>query len=166
MLQVHGIDSAWPGTDVPSCGARHFYSKGIINSRTTAWVTAAQIQSLAKQQVPPNFLQVASKNLTLEIMAICSQGFRLTEITINPSRSSAAGWSLQLAPGLLLCICTFSLLQAERIVTAQKHSQVGLSGSLPADGGDNDGGVGRGIPRAQSVIRHCGNHSSKCPPAY
>lgn len=26
-----------------------------------------------------------------------------------------------------------------------------MSGSLPADGGDNDGGVGRGIPRAQSV---------------
>lgn len=79
-----------------------------------AWVTAAQIQSLAKQQVPPGFLQVASKNLTLEITAICSQGFRLTEITINPSRSSAAGWSLQLAPGLLLCICTFLLLPLSR----------------------------------------------------
>lgn len=53
MLQVPGTDGAWPGTDVPSCRARHFYSKGITNSRTMAWVTAAQLQSLAMQQVPP-----------------------------------------------------------------------------------------------------------------
>jgi len=97
MLRVHSAGTAWLGTDVPCCGARGFQSKRTTNSRTLAWVTAAQIQPLAKQQVPPDFLKVESKNPTLEMTANCSRGSRLTETTINSPPSSAAGWGLQLA---------------------------------------------------------------------
>lgn len=108
MLQVQAL----PGQAQvhPALGDKTLLQQRSTHSRTTAWVIAAQIQPLAKQQVPPHLLQAASKNLTLEMTAICSQGFGLAEIPINPSVSSAAGWSLQLAPGLLLCICIFLLL--------------------------------------------------------
>lgn len=82
--------------------------QGNDQQRDHSWVCAAQTMSCRAAGTTHSF-QAASMDLTLGITAIRSQDRRLQE----PQESSTelSSWlDLQLALGLLLCICTFSLL--------------------------------------------------------
>lgn len=118
------------------------------------WVCAAQTTS-CRAAGTTHSSQAASTNLTLGISAICSQDCRLQE----PQETSTelSSWlDLQLALGLLLCICTSPCSLHTR------GTVLGLTrpGWLSAAGG-GDGGVGSSTSRAQFITWHCGSHGNK-----
>lgn len=102
MLQV-------PGTDTHRCAqlwGKTLLQPGNDQQHNHGWVCAAQTIS-CRAAGTTHSLQAASTSLTLGITAIRSQDCRLQEL--RETSTELSSWlDLQLALGLLLCICTFS----------------------------------------------------------
>lgn len=111
IQQLHSGMLQVPGADTHRCAqlwGKTLLQQGNDQEQDHGWVYAAQTIS-CRAAGTTHSLQAASTDLTLGISAIHSQDCRLQEP--RETSTELSSWlDLQLALGLLLCICTSSLL--------------------------------------------------------